>query len=408
MATASGRNPPVVSEDASRAFPSRRNRIHAEFMLPPPNSLADKLFKEGHAFSFFQAVYLMERLFPDRLPVARGGVPMQEVVRFRAHQSLSFPPSSIYVIDAPRSQLLPPAMEVTFMGLTGPSGVLPRHYTEMIVKLYRDARGPERTALRDWLDLFNHRIISLFYRSWGKYRVYFPYQRGEFRQPQPDLFTQGLYCLTGMGMPSLRNRLRVSCWDADAVQQPQRRLAQIEDLSMVYYSGLLTQKPRSAAALQALLQDYFRLPIEVQQFRGQWLLLEPANQSQLGETQANNQLGMNTVAGERIWDVVGRIRLRIGPLNLEQFIEFIPDRAPQARRKSFFVLVHWVRFFVGPELTFEVNVVLDGEEVPECRLEDQEEEVGACLGWNTWLKSQEFENVAEDAVFEGEDVVWVN
>ena len=41
-----------------------------------------------------------------------------------------------------------------------------------------DAKGPERNALRDWLDLFNHRIVSLFYRAWEKYRFYLPYERG--------------------------------------------------------------------------------------------------------------------------------------------------------------------------------------------------------------------------------------
>ena len=56
-------------------------------------------------------------------------------------------------------------MTMTFMGLTGPSGVLPRHYTDMMMRQQREGRGADRYALRDWLDLFNHRFISLFFRA---------------------------------------------------------------------------------------------------------------------------------------------------------------------------------------------------------------------------------------------------
>ncbi len=406
MATQSGRNSSTLILPPEEVV--QNESVGPDFVLPPPKSLLELLFKDGDKFSFFQAVRLLEQAFPERRPVGRGGPPGQEVVRFRAYQSLSFPASSIYSIDPPEKEDQPPTMQVTFMGLTGPSGVLPRHYTELIVNLYRETKGPERTALRDWLDIFNHRMISLFYRAWGKYRIYFPYGRQEFLKPNPDLFTQALYSFVGLGLRSLRNRLRVSFWEIDAPKKPERPLARVQDLALIFYGGLLNQKPRSAGALQKLLDDNFQLPIEVKQFQGQWLRLAAMNQSQLGETQANSSLGMNTVAGEQVWDVMGRFRLRVGPLNLKQFTEFIPDRSPIPQRKSFFLLVHLIRLFVGPDLSFDVKMVLSAEEVPECRLEADEEAVGACLGWNTWLVSQEFENDAEDAVFEGEEMTWVN
>ena len=75
------------------------------------------------------------------------------------------------------------------MGLTGPSGVLPRHYTELLYKIERDVRTPEKHALRDWFDLFNHRFVSLFYRAWEKYRFYIPFERGDYDGAEPDPFT---------------------------------------------------------------------------------------------------------------------------------------------------------------------------------------------------------------------------
>src|SRR5262249_30694155 len=151
---------------------------------------------EGYVFDFFQAVRLLEKMAPERRTIGHDAPPRTEAARFRAHLALNFPASSIYQIDLPAGQVPMPTMTVTFLGLPGPSGVWPRHYTEMLMRA-RDARGPERYLPRDWFDLFNHRLISLFYRAWTKYRFWLAYERGEHARPDPDLFTESLYSLVG-------------------------------------------------------------------------------------------------------------------------------------------------------------------------------------------------------------------
>ena len=69
---------------------------------------------------------------------------------------------------------------------------MPRHYTEMLLRIQRDAKHEEKFALRDWFDLFTHRMLSLFYRAWEKYRFYISYERGEYLQHPPDPFTHAL------------------------------------------------------------------------------------------------------------------------------------------------------------------------------------------------------------------------
>jgi type VI secretion system protein ImpH len=391
--TAAVVTPPAVSPPASGGA-----KPHAAGSCP---SLDERLFAEGFAFDFFQAVRVLERLQPGRKAVGQAGPPDQEVVRFRAHLSLNFPPSAIYEIAPPAGEPSSPLMTVSFLGLTGPSGVLPRHYTEMLLRLDREARGPERYALRAWLDLFNHRLIALFYRAWEKYRFYLAYERGTFALAEPDTFTRALYSLVGLGMAPLRNRLRVGTVERVDGRPREKVLARIDDLALLHYGGILAQRPRSAVMLAALLGDYFGLAVEVGQVHGQWLQLDSGNQSQLGAD--NCELGVSMVAGERVWDVQSKLRLRLGPLRRAEFDAFLPDPTAVPQRKAFFLLAHLVRLYVGPDLDFDVQMVLWAADVPECQLDDSGG-LGPRLGWNTWLGSEARADDAEDAVFAGEEV----
>ncbi len=169
MAAAGGRSAVAVAVPKEEAWPA--------------HSVAARLFREPYGFDFFQAVRLLERLRPGAASVGRAGPPAAEAVRFRAHQSLAFPPSSIRSLVRGGAETVP-EMTVTFMGLTGPNGVLPRHYTELLMRLESDLRGSEKYALRDVLDVFNHRFISLFFRAWEKYRFDVAY--GRRRRPDAE------------------------------------------------------------------------------------------------------------------------------------------------------------------------------------------------------------------------------
>jgi type VI secretion system protein ImpH len=406
-----GAGVPFVNDSANEAIvpPALAKPPRYEDPASPGMRVAtveEHLFEEGFRFDFFQAVRLLEKLYPKRCPIGRIAAPRDEVVRLRAQASLSFPASAIYELLPPSDDQPLPTMIVRFMGLAGPSGVLPRHYTELLLKLAREGKGPEKYALRDWFDLFNHRFLSLFFRAWEKYRFYIPYERKEYARQEPDPFTRCLFSLVGLGMTPLRDRLHVIKWEEDEEQRRQKVLAEIDDLALLHYSGFLAHRPRNAQALGAMLQDYFQLPVRVQQFHGQWLVLDLANQSRLGGPNSNNELGLNLVAGERVWDVQSKIRIRLGPLRYSEFNEFLPDREPIPQRKALFLLAHLVRLYVGSEFDFDVQLVLRKEDVPQCQLTDGLG-VGPQLGRNTWMASQPFEEDAEDAVFEGEEVFQV-
>jgi type VI secretion system protein ImpH len=344
----------------------------------PP--LADRLFEEPYLFDFFQAVRLLEKLGAGRGPVGHVVAPSREAVRFVAHLGLTFPPSPISALEAVKppegteAPAAPPRMTTPFMGLIGASGALPTVYTEALIALRSRKRN---AAAIDFLDLFHHRLVSLFYRAWEKYNVPAIWERGDpdhRGDPGRDAFSGHLFDLIGVGSPPLRDRQAVP------------------DRALIFYAGFFAQQHRPAVSLEMLLRDHFGQPARVISFFGRWLGLEEDQQSRMGQgLGAFNRLGVDTVAGRRVWDDQCKFRVRIGPLGLREFREFLPGGRLADE------LMDLIRFFVRGELDFDVQLVLKAGDVPDCRLSG-DPRGAAQLGRTSWLKTREFIRDADDSV----------
>ena len=324
--------------------------------------IAEWLDREPYCFEFFQAVRLLARMYPWRQVVGRFSNPSEEIARFGAHSNIAFPASEIQEIQRPPDQ--PVEMRVNFMGMTGPSGVLPLAYSDFVMERLR---ARDRT-LRDFLDVFNHRMISLFYQAWEKYRYYIPYERGE-----RDRFSHHVLALIGLGTPGLQDR------------------QDVQDDSLLFYSGLLALHTRSATAFRQLLSDYFNAPVEIEQFVGAWYPVEVESQCCLGEgLNYSERLGYGAVVGDEVWDQQSRVRIQIGPLSLERYMEFLPGGEAYRHLRAL------AQFFAGQEFDLEAQLILKRPEVPVCDLNWENNQ----LGWTTWVKSAPFTRDPGDAILE--------
>lgn len=321
------------------------------------------LHEDACSFEFFQAVALLQRLrMNDRQPVGHFSNPEDEAVRFRVNNSLAFPASQIQSITPQEKGSQ--EMKVNFMGLTGPNGVLPYCYTELILERLR-AKDP---AMESFFDVFNHRMISFFYRAWEKFRFPATYYRGD------DTFTHHLLDLLGLGTVGLRARQAVP------------------DEALLHYAALFGAHARSAEALETILQGYFDVPAEVEQFAGAWYRLDPSAQCSMTEEEADSEkLGAGVVVGDEIWDQQSRVRVRLGPLNLEQYSSFLPGGAAHEPLKAL------VKFFANDELDFEVKLVLQRDDVPRCEV-GAEDSAAPRLGWVSWLKSAPLDHNPGDTI----------
>lgn len=339
----------------------------------PDPPLDHDLFEEGYRFDFFQAVRLLRRVYPERAAVGHDGPPGRETVRFRSRPALGFASAAVQEIRHNADADGRPEMTVNFMGLTGPVGVLPRHYTETVLRRQR-AKDP---VLHEFLDLWTHRVLSLFYRAWEKYRFAIRYERGVVEGRTADRFAWLLFDLFGMGTDGLLGRLLV------------------DDRVLLYYTGLLAQRRRTASALAGILQDQFGVPVRIEQCVGQWLPIPPRSRTRLGPRGANNQIGASAVAGRRTWDQQAAFRVRLGPVGLRDYNRLLPTG------DAFRPLIQLTRYVAGQEYDFAVQLVLRAGEVPRCALGTRGD-AAPRLGWSAWLKTAPFTRDAADASFGGE------
>jgi type VI secretion system protein ImpH len=312
------------------------------------------------------------------LTLARHTEDPAEVARFRSPPGLTFPPADVVEFHGNGPPIGKPDVTVGMIGLTGPSGVLPRHYTDAVVQALRN----RSSSLHAFLDTLGHRFVAFFARAGAKYRPARAAEAAALRSPpQQDPITKALLALTGHGTGHLTDRMLIST-------EP-----------LLHYAGVFALRPRSAERLGAMVSDWLGMRVEVIEFAGAWLSLPPDQRSRIGAYGQFSQLSLNAAAGVRAWDPQARVVLRIGPLDRAGFERLLPDRLALQR------LVSLVRSYVGFEIGFAINPVLAADSVPPLRM-DATADPKPRLGWNTWLEpvagGRRRTTDAADSVFEAE------
>ncbi len=334
--------------------------------------IVKRLASQKASQGFFQAVRCL--LKASGTTLGRNLKPCEEGIRLRAEASEAFPASEVAAIAIEEGERAIPTIDASFFGLYGPSGVLPQHYTQLVIDRIRK----KDTGLRDFLDIFNHRLLSLFYRAWEKHHFPVAYETANQAQVE-DLVTECLMHLVGLGNRSVRDRLEIS------------------DNAWLHYGGLKALDGARPDALEGIVSDHFNVPAEVTSFQGEWLRIPIEEQTRLGSAQLgetnNNALGVDAVAGQRTWAVEHRFRVSLGPLRLDAFNRFVPNGRLNVP------LAQMVRTYVGPQFDFDVQVNLHREDVVGTEVGEQST---SRLGWNTWLGDWRSGHHAADAIFETE------
>jgi len=342
-----------------------------------PHRLTETISREPWRFDFFQAIRLLECLNPEHPRVGRSRMLREDAVRFGQLMSLSFAPSSL---AAPHNDTHHRKITVEFTGLTGPNGPLPLRYTEFIRNRLRGIQDPDApqltsdsgveqgsqaakdTTLAEFLDLFNHRMIALFYRAWAVAQKTVDFDREEDRS-----FAEWTASLCGLGLPELDGHDSIPTWEK------------------LPFTGLLACQTRHASGLAGVLTDVFSTSAEVHPLTGHWLSIPEDQRCNLGESRQTGVLGRTCIVGSRMWDRAMKFTVNLGPMSLSQLESFLPGGACHRR------LHDWIDFFTRRQFYWQATLILKKEEVPKICLGHN-----GRLGYTSWLASRPFQTHPRD------------
>jgi type VI secretion system protein ImpH len=315
-----------------------------------PVALLRQLAETPAAFDFYAALRLVECAHPDLPRIGQAARPRGEALRFGQAPSLAFEPAMLAGLAQGNGEddAAAPRLLVHFFGLLGTNGPMPVHLTEYVRDRLRNESDP---TLARFLDMFQHRMISLFYRAWASAQPAIALDR-----PSMDRFSDYVGALFGIGMPSMRRR--------DAVP----------DFAKLHYAGRLAPQVASADGLAAILGDDFGVPVQVQQFVGHWMRLPEDGLSRLCSGPAAGQLGQTTVLGRQVWNAQHKFRIVIGPIDEVRLQQLLPGGAGMQR------LIAWVAQYAGLALDWDVNLIVHKAERPALRLGR-----ATRLGWTSWV-----------------------
>jgi len=323
-----------------------------------PDPLIAKLKAQPFAFDFNAAVRMLQSRFPKQPRIGHSLTPAQDPVRFAQSPSLEFASSTIESVQQ-KDPSRPLVFYSRHFGLFGPNGPLPFCYTEHARERIMHERDGTFTA---FCNIFHHRLTSFLFRAWADSQ-----KTVDFDRPTDQHWSHYVGALVGVGMDSLGGR--------DSVP----------DRAKLYFAGRLVQQTRNAEGLEAIIQDFFAVPTEMQTFVGRWLNLPRGSDCKLGGSRATGTLGVTAIVGSRVWTCQLHFRLRLGPMKLVDYERLLPC-GPSFKR-----LRDWVRQYAGEQYSWDAQLVLLKEEVPRTYLG----RFGR-LGWTVWLKTKPFEQDAAD------------
>jgi len=324
-----------------------------------PAGLLEKARRAG----FRPLLVLLERLLGEGARVGTEASPAEERIRFRHDPALEFSASDVGAVK-PRELPADPSdfsarprqiLEITsaFLGLTGAVSPLPGYMAEEVVQ-----EDPDRPRLREFLDLFHHRILSLFRRAQA--RCDYP---GTYRSDSADAWSRRVLALLGVDVPP-GTAPPVGSW------------------RLLRYAPFLAERSLTAPAIEAALEDGLAAwldgaRVQVEQFAGAWVEIAAAERCQLGRT--GSRLGRDLLLGRRVFDRAGKYRVVLGPLTRQGFERV--SGAPEMLRTVKDTLVA----LTAEPLDCEVLLALRADAAPRLQLSARGQ---TRLGRNTWLGGQ--------------------
>lgn len=162
------------------------------------NAVLQRLREHVSQACLYRFCQVLEQAMPGQPPLGSTASPQDDPVRFRPDPGMGFPAGELKSIDLDAAQPGGPVtVRTRLLGLYGVDSPLPTAYLDDIVQ-----RREGHQALEAFLDIFNHRVFTQFYRVWRKYSYPASFAAGGL-----DATSQCLLGLVGFGIPGTAQQI---------------------------------------------------------------------------------------------------------------------------------------------------------------------------------------------------------
>jgi type VI secretion system protein ImpH len=325
--------------------------------------IKEDLLQNGPAYNVWQAIWLGENIAKKE---GKNGSSESDVLnhsglKFRPFENYEYPPRDIKRVSDEEGYI---NFVLTFMGFYGINSPLPRCYHDQVA-VQKRFLGSGEVPLQNFLDIFNNRFFWLYYQSWKKYRFYL-HLNGKIE----NKVAERINSFTGI------TQTKTSDYSG--------RLSQFFFLK---FSGIFSSRVRNKSGLMILLWYIFPdFPIKVNEFIPQWIGLSDI--PVLGRKDC--RLGMNIFIGRSTLDYSSRIALEIGPINFEDYLNFLPGT------KNSNTLIHLLNTYLNDGLEFNFEFLIKSETILTIAWNDERLKLGSSL----WLAKPETEFVKVNIPYE--------
>ncbi|PVZ67689.1 type VI secretion system baseplate subunit TssG [Pelagibaculum spongiae] len=312
-----------------------------------PIDFFDEISQAPWEFGFYQTVRDIEAVSADKPRLGNAVMLSDEPIRLGQTPSLSFAPAALSGFSKANQFRAVPRLDVNFQGLLGPNGPMPLHITEYV---YQRERHHNDSTLRNFLNIFNHRLLSLFYRAWANTEPVCNADRDD------DRFRKYIGAFLGISLDTMTHR------------------DNLDDNVKLSNAANFSNPTKTTDGLSNICANFLQAPVNIVEYVGHWLELPEEGYTVLSEVNIGCDLGKTAVLGANVWDRHSKFAIEIGPLDYSEYKDLLPTNP------VFTALTDLIKNYIGFEFLWEARLIIKSSQIPELKLSGRQG-----LGWNCWV-----------------------
>jgi type VI secretion system protein ImpH len=302
---------------------------------------------------FFDFVRGLDGKRPGSVLLGTAGTVKEEAIRFHCSTSMGHPNREVERVwweqDSRGRERC--HMRIPFFGLNGITSPLPGSYLR---EMSDDEDEGHRPTVSDFLDIFNHRLISLYYRAWLKYRGHMCLDGDANRGIVPLILALG----------GMDGELRGKGPDH---ANPQALLTAIAPLM---------RRVKSPSSSESSLRELLGVAVQVVPYDLRQVPVPEDQLLQLGVSSCRLDGEDPPVLGEFVPDYMGRCEVRIGPVPMKLLTRLQPEG-------DLSIAAHRMLSKSLPStMEYRLTLLLEEDATPGWALGEDE---SSLLGFNLWL-----------------------